>query len=127
MFDLTINKISDLRCANKANYYKEHPAKQAIEMNLAPSSTTKGVDIVTTPGARDITENHVAPLMGVDPLAQGHQSQHGGSTQKNSTEIEAQRGWGEAARALLKLEGTRMETHPNTAAVEIASPTITED
>eukprot|EP00978_Attheya_sp_CCMP212_P030975 scaffold115727_cov26-Attheya_sp.AAC.1 len=71
MFDLTINTISDLRRANEATYYEEHPDHQATVMNLAPSPT-KGVDIVTTPGARDIAENLVT-LMGVDPLAQGNQ------------------------------------------------------
>eukprot|EP00978_Attheya_sp_CCMP212_P033436 scaffold134938_cov55-Attheya_sp.AAC.1 len=106
MFDLIISKISDLRHVNEAKYYEENPVKQAIAMNLAPSPT-KGVDIITTPGARDIAE-HVATLMGVmDPLAQGHQSQHD-STQMTSTEIEAQRGW-DLARILLMLEGARIE------------------
>eukprot|EP00978_Attheya_sp_CCMP212_P029471 scaffold104832_cov26-Attheya_sp.AAC.1 len=126
MFDLTINKISDLRRANEAAYYEAHPEKQVIAMNLAPSpnTTSQGIDIKTTPDARDIAEN-LATLMGVDPLDQGNKSMHGG-TQKSSNEIEAQRGW-DAARTLLMLEGARIVTNPHTGAAEVAYPTITED
>eukprot|EP00978_Attheya_sp_CCMP212_P036316 scaffold163707_cov49-Attheya_sp.AAC.4 len=104
-------------------YYGEHPAHHATVMNLAPSPT-KAMDIVTTPGARDIAEN-VATLMGVDPLAQGNQSQHGG-TQKTSAEVESQRNW-DTARTLLMLEGARIVTNPHNGAAEVAYPTITED
>eukprot|EP00978_Attheya_sp_CCMP212_P044587 scaffold315492_cov46-Attheya_sp.AAC.3 len=126
MFDLTINKISDLRHANEAKYYEEHPDKQLIAMNLAPSvnSPNQDVDIKITPDARDIAEN-LATLMGVDPLDQGNKSLHGG-TQKSSTAIEAQRGW-DAAITLLMLEGARIVTNTHTGAAKVAYPTITED
>eukprot|EP00978_Attheya_sp_CCMP212_P026736 scaffold88442_cov26-Attheya_sp.AAC.1 len=82
------------------------------------------MDIVTTPGARDIAEN-LATLMGVNPLAQGNQSLHGG-TQKTSAEVESQRNW-DTARTLIMLEGARIVTNPHNGAAEVAYPTITEE
>eukprot|EP00978_Attheya_sp_CCMP212_P027284 scaffold91390_cov35-Attheya_sp.AAC.1 len=124
MFDLAINTISDdLRRANEALYYEAHPKHHAIAMDLAPSPT-KGIEITTTPGAQEIAEN-LATLMGVDPLAQGNMSQHGG-TQKTNSEVEAQKNF-ENANTLLKLEGARIESNPHTSAVEVALPVVNDD
>jgi hypothetical protein len=94
-------------------------------MNFTPFPT-KGVDIITTSGARDIAKNLATLLMGVDPLAQRNQSQHGG-TQKTSAKVKAQKNW-EVASNLLMLEDARIVTNPHTGAAEVAYyPPITKD